>query len=133
VSAPGPANSPGRYRREAETFVAIMADLAPHLALDYSAASIERLEAFIAATFDPPVSRDPGPSLPVGVGCYAGEVIRRTLGGHWNREGRPELNALGPIEAIFPLDKARKRFANGPMDSLVAYYSVVAQYARKQE
>ena len=118
-----------RFSQEARTFVSIMRDLAPALSLDYTARSIQALEQFIAQTFDPPGSKYVGDSLIVGTGCYLGEVIIRTLGGHWQVEGKPEINGLGQIQAIFPLDKAKKRFQNGPEDSLVVYFATIERYS----
>ena len=45
---PMDAGLPARFRQEAETFVSIMAELAPEVRLDYSASSIDALEEFIA-------------------------------------------------------------------------------------
>lgn len=126
-----PQDRDGQYRREAALFVEVMRDLAPALHLDYSAASVRALEQFIAARFDPPGSSYVGEQLPLGVGCYVGEVIVRTLGGLWNAEGRPEINQIGQVQAAFPLQKAVKRFRNGPEDSLAAYYDAIAGYARQ--
>jgi hypothetical protein len=53
----------------------------------------------------------------------------RTIGGHWNREDKPEINRIGRITAIFPLQKAVKRFSNGPQDSLLWYYENIRRYA----
>ncbi len=105
--------------------------MVPDLPLDYTAESIPALEQFIARQFDPPGSKYVGENLIIGVGCYVGEVIVRALGGHWNTEGKPEINGIGPIEAIFPINKAKKRFENGPADSLVHYFETVARYARQ--
>lgn len=88
------------------------------------------MEDFVSKNFDPPGSKFVGESLVVGMGCYVGEVIVRTLGGFWNREGRPEINSVGPIQAIFPIQKVAKRFRNGPTDSLVHYYRTVEKYAQ---
>lgn len=118
------------WTQEAELFVTLMRDLAPTLQLDYSATSIQALEQLIAANFDPPGSSFVGDTLPVGVGCYVGEVVVRTLGGQWNVEGKPEINDIGPIQAVFPIQKAVKRFSNGPEDSLHSYYATIARYAR---
>ena len=114
------------FTNEAETFVAIMANMAPELRLDFSAESINLLEAFIASRFDPPGSQFVGESLPVGVGCYVGETIIRTLGGHWTPAG--EIHHIGGVEKTFPLAKAHKRFQNGPADSLAHYYQTIARY-----
>ena len=117
------------YQKEANTFVQIMHNMAPGLHLDYTAASIDRLEAFITKQFDPPDSKYVSENLPIGVGCYVGEVIIRTLGGHWHHN-QPEINNLGQVKRIFPLQKATKRFQNGPIDSLTTYYETVAKYGR---
>ena len=123
---------PSWYRQESETFVEIMHNLAPDMALDYTVQSIHVLEQFITEQFDPPGSKYVGENLPIGAGCYIGETIIRTVGGHWNTEGKPEINGPSPIQAIFPIRKAVKRFQNGAAESLVQYYEVVARYARQQ-
>lgn len=122
---------PSYYRQEADAFVDIMQNLAPNLRLDYSVKTVAALEEFIARQFDPPGSKYVGPNLPLGVGCYVGEVIIRNLGGHWHHAGRPEINGIGSIQKIFPIEKAMKRFENGPEDSLAHYISVIAQYAHQ--
>ncbi|CAG0931393.1 hypothetical protein TFLX_02134 [Thermoflexales bacterium] len=123
--------NPLRFSQEAQTFVSIMHDLAPALSLDYTAQSIQALEQFIAQTFDPPGSRYVGDSLIIGLGCYVGEVIVRLLGGRWSVEGKPEINGLGQIQAVFPLEKVKKRFQNGSEDSLISYWATVERYSRR--
>jgi hypothetical protein len=117
------------YYQEAGTFLTIMDEMAPQVALDYSVESLQRLDQFISEHFEPPGSKFVGETLPVGIGCYVGEVIIRHVGGHWNAEGKPEVNDIGPIEAIFPVDKAIKRFNNGKQDSLAWYYHSIAKKA----
>jgi hypothetical protein len=65
----------------------------------------------------------------LGIGCYLGEVIIRHLGGHWNEEGHPEINEVGAIQAIYPIEKAQQRFQNGRQDSLAWYYHSLAKRA----
>jgi hypothetical protein len=125
------AGSPSRFAEEADTFVEIMRELAPGIRLDYTASSVGLLEQFIAQHFDPPGSKYVGESLPVGAGCYLGEVIIRTIGGRWNREGKPEINHIGPIQAIFPIQRAVERFRSGPAESLVLYLQTVAHHAQQ--
>lgn len=120
-------SDPARYAQEAETFVSIMRSMAPALSLDFSPASIAALETFIADRFDPPGSKFVGESLPVGVGCYVGETIIRTVGGQWQANG--EVQGMSGITRIFPIAKAQQRFQNGPVDSLTHYYQTVARYA----
>jgi hypothetical protein len=119
-----------RYQQEAETFVGIMQEMAPSLQLDYSRASIVVLEEWIGQTFDPPGTNYVGPRLPVGIGCYLGETIRRTLGGSWSKDGTPELGGMGEVKSVFPIDRVLKRFERGPEESLLFYYDTIARYAR---
>src|SRR5690606_16752957 len=110
--------SSSRYQEEAGAFLAIMDEMAPQIGLDYSIDSLQRLDQFIADHFEPPGEKFAGDTLLIGVGSYVGEVIIRHLGGHWNDEGKPEINEIGPVQAIFPIEKAQKRFQNGRTDSL---------------
>lgn len=121
---------PAWYGEEAGQFVDIMRNLAPDLRLDYTRTSVIALEQFVAATFDPPGSTFVGEGLKVGIGCYIGEVIRRTVGGRWDAQGRPQINGIGEVEAIYPVQKVIKRFTNGPEDSLVHYYDTIVRYAK---
>lgn len=120
-------STPNLFRREAETFVAMMRELAPGLVLDFSPASIDALETWIHDGFDPPGSSHVGDMLVAGVGCYVGETVTRTLGGDWTAAG--EVAGIGPIDAVFPLAKSLKRFRRGERDSLVSYYDMIAETA----
>jgi hypothetical protein len=61
------------------------------------------------------------------VGAYVGETFRRQLGGEWvgdDKDPQAEINisvkfADGSI--VWPVQRAMKRFRNGPEDSIVAY------------
>lgn len=117
------------YQQEAGSFLAIMGDMAPQTCLDYSVESLQRLEQFISEHFDPPGSKFVSESLPLGIGCYLGEVIIRHLGGHWNEDGQPEINEVGAIQVIYPIEKAQQRFKNGRQDSLAWYYHSIAKRA----
>jgi hypothetical protein len=129
-SGPSPSEQPSPCRDEAARFVEIMGELAPQLRLDYSPASLETLEEFIAARFDPPGSSYVGEALPIGVGCYVGEVVVRNLGGRWQPDGAPVVvDVGGRIKRTYPVQKAHKRFDNGPEDNLAWFYKVVAKYA----
>lgn len=121
------------YAQEAGNFLTIMDEMAPQIRLDYSVDSLQRLDQFITEHFDPPGSKFVGETLPVGIGCYVGEVIIRHLGGHWNAEGKPEVNDIGPVKAIFPIDKAIKRFKNGREDSLAWYYHSIVKHVYEAE
>jgi hypothetical protein len=119
------SSAASKYSDEAKRFVEIMSDLAPEVRLDYSARSLSDLDAFILKRFEPPGSKYVGESLMVGMGCYVGEVVICTIGGHWSESKGPEINGLGEIQAIYPIQKVVKRFKNGSIDSLAFYYSTV--------
>jgi len=121
------------YQQEAGAFLSTMDEMAPQVRLDYSVESLQRLEQFISEHFDPPGSKFVGETLLRGIGCYVGEVIIRHLGGCWNPEGKPEVNGIGPVEAIYPIEKAQKRFENGRQESLAWYYHSIAKQAYEGE
>jgi len=111
-----------QYQQEAGEFLTVMDEMAPQIGLDYSVDSLQRLDNFISEHFDPPNAKQVNAALTLRVGCYLGEVIIRHLGGYWNEDGKPEINELGSIEAIFPIERAQQRFVNGKQDSLSWYY-----------
>lgn len=116
-----------RYPQEAGLFLSTMGEMAPQMALDYSVESLQRLEQFIIEYFEGKSLQDIGDTLPLRVGCYVGEVIIRHLGGHWNQDGLPEINNVGPLDVIYPIEKARKRFEVGKAESLAWYYHSVTK------
>ncbi len=122
-------NAVDRYAKEAEIFVAIMRDLAPEVNLDYSPKSLGNLDEFISKRFEPPGSKFAGDALMIGMGCSVGEVIIRNVGGYWNKLGKPEINEVTGIQAIFPIQKVVKRFRNGSVDSLSFYYVTILKYS----
>ena len=127
------AGPQSRYEEEAGTFLSTMGEVAPQLRLDYSVESLQRLDHFISEHFEPLGEKSIAESLPIGSGSYVGEVIIRHLGGHWNEEGRPEVNEVGALEVIYPIEKAHKRFQNGREDSLAWYYHSIAKQAYEAE
>ena len=105
--------------------VRVLGDLAPALVLDHSAASVAALDDFLAERFD---GREAAPpALALGVGCYVGEVIRRTLGGAWADDG--SLVGVGAVVETFPLKQARDRVEQAAAGGLAAYYESVAAAA----
>ena len=121
---PTPEEAAAAFAEEADVFVRTLAGLAPDLALDWSLASLDALEAFIAATFDPPGSQEIPQALEMGVGCYLGEVLRRHHGGRWNAEGH--LEQVGAVVETFPLQRAQKRFREGPALSIADFAASVS-------
>jgi hypothetical protein len=115
------------YQQEAGEFLTVMDEMAPQIGLDYSVDSLQRLDQFISEHFDPPNTKVVSEALTLRVGCYLGEVIIRHLGGEWNEDGKPEINHLGPVEAIYPIERAKQRFENGKQESLSWYYHAIAK------
>jgi hypothetical protein len=62
-----------------------------------------------------------------GLGAYVGEVLRQDRGGVWQGHDddlQAEINIalhLSDGTVIWPVQRAMKRFSNGPEDSIVAY------------
>lgn len=69
-------------------------------------------------------------------GAYIGEVFRRNVGGEWitweDQWGKAPAIALGGTK-IFPQDKVRKRFTNGPEDNLWHYYQTFRDLLSSQQ
>ncbi len=120
------------FAKEAEVFTKVMRDLAPDVKLDYSPKSLATLDEFISKRFEPSGSKFVGGSIMTGMGCYVGEVIIRSVGGHWNNLGKPEVNDVGNIEALFPIQKVAKRFRNGSVDSLSFYYATILNHSNSK-
>lgn len=71
------------------------------------------------------LSQDLGPRL-FAVGAYIGEVIRRERGGEWVADDNApaEINIsvrLADGTICWPVQRAMKRFKNGPEDGIAAY------------
>ena len=94
-------------------FPAEAARFAAHLGLDFTVASVERVERLLRG--------DRSDAAVIGAGCYVGEVLRRAVGGTWGSDG--SLHGLGPIAETMPLAKARGG------EDLVAYVADVLRYA----
>lgn len=123
VSESLPAISP--YAVEAGNFIQMMSDLDSRFTLDFTYESIQRLEGFIAETFDTADMPHSGEQFPKGVGAYVGETIIRTMGGQWNPNGEPEIIGLGALGSTNPVERAMQRFKEGPKASLSWYYQTL--------
>jgi hypothetical protein len=128
MASPQPAPQ-SHYQEEAGAFLSTMGEMAPQVKLDYSVESLQRLDLFISEHFDGHSAQHASDTLLLRVGSYLGEVIIRHLGGFWNEAGEPEINEVGPIAVIYPLEKAQLRFQNGKADSLSWYYHSLAKQA----
>lgn len=114
-------------KAEAELFASTMEELEPQLRLDFSLESLRRVDSMIAREYDSDEAF-PAESLIVGVGCYVGETIRRAYGGDWHDEDAAVVE-IGQIAAIYPIQKAAKRFRFGPAESLSLYADTVRRHA----
>jgi hypothetical protein len=96
------------------------------VALDYSPESLTKLDQIIRTSWHGGVSPE---QVVTVMGCYLGETIIRTLGGHWSWEvpspgltrpyvqvGAARLNVIG---------KVAKRFRGGEEDSLAWFYEIL--------
>jgi hypothetical protein len=105
--------------------------------LDYSRASLSRVDAVIEDL------RSDGPSVDqvretlFGFGCYVGEVMVRNAGGWWDvPQSREEENYLGwPLLVRFaggrtanPIHKVMRRYADGEQHDLRFFYDVFAPH-----
>jgi hypothetical protein len=94
--------------------------------LDYSPESLNKLDQIIRTSWH---SGESPEQVIAVMGCYLGETIIRTLGGHWSWEapspgltrpyvqvGAARLNVIG---------KVAKRFRGGEEDSLAWFYEIL--------
>jgi len=99
--------------------------------LDFSEASIERVEQHLAEVFDfiqTPECRWTETrkwSYALGYGGYVGEVLRRHYGGEWQAGtiSNPTFVVGGVV--CKPAEKVMKRLANGVEDHLGHYYLTI--------
>ena len=110
--------------------------------LDYSEASIEEVEKILETVhaqrpkgfFAKLLRRGPTASemerIAMAYGCYIGEVMRRSFGGHWVLEsalapGSRVLTLLLSDKCeVWPHFKVGKRLSNGSEDNVWHYYQV---------
>ena len=120
--------APGDFQQHAADFCELARD-SYGMELDYSPATLTHLEAMLEAQFHPG-SADDNSTLIVGMGCYVGEVIIHTHGGHWSADEEHFHSPAVVVEAklqlrTFPFSRVWKRFEYGNEHSLEAYYTEV--------
>jgi hypothetical protein len=116
----------------ASTWIATALSSSGYVA-DFSAASLWQVDRFFDEQTQGGVakpggllSQDLGSRL-FAVGAYIGEVIRRGRGGEWvadDSDPRAEINIavrLTDGTTFWPVQRAMKRFKNGPEDEIEAY------------
>lgn len=126
----------------AATDAVTQAQSAHGVTLDYSRASIPKLETILGKIHDqhasrgllerllrrPPTRGDlRGAALLYG--GYLGEVLRKSLNGTWEiSEGIPAVsNSKG---TVYPVDKAFKRMVNGPEDSVDFFFARALEHLK---
>ncbi|PWI12755.1 hypothetical protein DI272_00195 [Streptomyces sp. Act143] len=133
ITDPGQKDIAAALRLSVLTTEIALCTLRHRYQADFSAGSLRDVERFMTehsntgvAVEDGLLAADLGARL-FGVGCYAGETIRLSLGGVWEADDADpagELNVrlrLASGSVIWPVQRVVKRFQNGPEDSLTAY------------
>ena len=105
------------------------------LLLDYSPGSLEGVDAQIEALREEGyTSEDVAEALFV-LGCYIGEVMRRSWGGRWVATARSPLADLSPWPMVVllpggsawdPIGKAYKRLELGDSEYIPAFFAAAA-------
>ncbi|HSE48762.1 MAG TPA: hypothetical protein VLA96_06090 [Terriglobales bacterium] len=104
---------------------------AQKMELDYSEASVERLEALLSE----------GPAADAETckmwGAYFGEVVRRKFGGDWSIETYPgqqfaTLTLTVQGAKLFPSMKIYRRLTQGASEDLRTFYASVKEKLGKQ-
>ncbi len=81
------------------------------------------------------LSEDVGSRL-FAIGSYIGETLRRQLGGEWigdDNDPQAEITIsikLADGSIIWPVQRAMKRFRNGPEDGIAAYGAALSRPGR---
>ncbi len=113
-----------KQRHVADLFVETARNLAD-VHLDYSAGSLDQLEAFVDRLWDPehPPSEAELDNLTKLMGAYLGEVMIRTVDGRWAWDPEGRIPVIETDRGFaFVLDKVYKRQVFGADESLVAFY-----------
>lgn len=109
------------------------AEKAFHITLDWSDASVEKVEVILDDLYrqkramKPPPTDEQVTTFAKMLGSYIGEVFRRNHGAEWGmvklgREPFPGLRAAGSEHLFWPMGKVIKRLENGPEDNVWHYY-----------
>ena len=95
--------------------------------LDFSPASLERLDNFI--TGSEPGSAPPDSTV-TGYGMYVGETIRRTLGAHWSEDAQfgVHLKQVGDVNVrAMPVNWVKLAYEKGAEESIFAKFQQLAK------
>lgn len=112
------------------------------VSLDYSEASLPRLETIIDSFRCDGVTADQIVDTLFCMGCYVGEVFVRQGTGVWKKTeetrmkgfaSAPMVIQTGPESCCNPIDKVFKRMENGQEDSLPYFYSGFAKSSLRKK
>lgn len=137
---PGPELTPEAASKLAAVAVQVAA-LVHQVELDYSPASLDKVDALVLAF---KASATPHDSLRKSLlvfGCYFGEVLVRHLGFSWDTPDPTERGLSGTSFGLRapnggfwnPIGKLHKLAANGTEDSIAAMYRMASQAAARTQ
>jgi hypothetical protein len=101
----------------------------------FNAPSVDWLEGYIERLRANNPKPDVVENLSSVLGCFLGECIIRTYGGHWSDDEQYGLCvAFNPQTAAFPLAKVRKQFENGVEggDGIYSFFTAIPVLFRLQ-
>jgi len=108
-----------------------------HVDLDYSVASLDIVDGIMENLRKEGLKVEQIIETLFSFGVYVGEVLVRNAGGAWvatagspmeSFASAPMVVHLGGEHFSNPIDKAVKRFRNGPEDSLAYFYQVTTAH-----
>jgi hypothetical protein len=106
--------------------------------LDYSPGSLEDVDAQIESLREEGLTSEDVPEVLFVMGCYVGEVIRRSCGGRWVATARSPLQGVSPwpMVVVLPggsswdaIGKAYKRLELGDSEYIPAFFAAAAASA----
>ena len=125
---------------EARAEEAVATARAYRVPLDYSEASLEKLEEILAGLYREMPSSRPS-SQQVAEACkiwggYLGEVVRRRWGGEWTLETYPGAGFATPTLNVvagkmFPTMKIHRRLTEGPKENVWNFYCMMRRKLEK--
>lgn len=113
---------------------AVATAIAHRVTLDYSEASLEKVEGILAGLYrEMPRSKPSSERVEQACriwGGYLGEVVRRRWGGEWSMETYPGGNFATPTLTVvagkmFPTMKIHRRLSEGPRENIWNFYGMM--------
>lgn len=134
----GPALTPEAASSLAAATVKVAA-LAHQIELDYSPASLDKVEALILSLKADAGAHESLHGMLLGFGCYVGEVLVRHLNFSWDAATPTERGLSGNTFGLRapnggfwnPIGKLHRLAANGAEDSIAAMYLMASHAAAR--